>query len=162
MLPSDSCVWKWKASLAPEPRRALTTGFQLVPSGWMLQMPHWMLPRVPCDSSELKMIRPSFRMTGCRALADVEVADLLDVRAVVVHHEELQGIDRIAARRLESVAVADERDSAARQRAGVHVVHTVAQPLFVFFLAGVVARPIGHAGVRRERPAASGGRSGRS
>ena len=69
MLPSESCVWKWKPSSAPpEPYRALMTGSQLVPSGWMLQMPQAMLPWTPCDSSELKMMRPSLRTTGCRAL----------------------------------------------------------------------------------------------
>ncbi len=55
-----------------------------------------------------------------QGLADVQVADLFDVGAVVVHDEQLQRPLR-EARRLQAVAVADEGDPAPRQRAGVHV-----------------------------------------
>src|SRR5436305_2106209 len=69
MLPSDSWVWKWKALGAPSPgRKALMTGAQLLPSGWMLHRPHMIELRRPCDSRELKMIRPSVSATGCKAM----------------------------------------------------------------------------------------------
>src|SRR5438132_674904 len=34
----------------------------------MLHNPQWMPVRSPCDSRELKIIRPSLRTTGCRAM----------------------------------------------------------------------------------------------
>ena len=66
MLSSESCVWKWNGIGAPPSESPLTTGSQLVPSGWMPRMPQPVLC-FPCVSSELKMMRPSFRTTGCSA-----------------------------------------------------------------------------------------------
>src|SRR5204863_152726 len=56
----------------------------------------------------------------------VQVADRLDVLAVVVHREELQGegVRGVAGvDALERIAIADERHLAARQRAGAKIVH---------------------------------------
>src|SRR5437016_4111643 len=53
-----------------------------------------------------------------QSAADVEMADLLDVAAVLVHDIELERILRIASRRLDPIAVTGEDDLAARQRAG--------------------------------------------
>src|SRR5262249_34822564 len=61
--------------------------------------------------------------------ADVDVADLLDVAAVVVHDEELVGHARIAARHLELIARAGEGQPTAGQRAGAEVVDAAADPL---------------------------------
>src|SRR5262249_28349709 len=77
-------------------------------------------------------------------LADVHEADLLDVGAVVIHHEKLQR-DCGVARRLEAVAIADEGDPAAGQRARVHVVDPFAWALAALPLEA--RGPIGHAGI---------------
>src|SRR5262249_4351619 len=53
--------------------------------------------------------------------ADVEVADLLDVRAVVVHDEQLHAQVMPLPGRYQAGPVADDGDAAARQRTGVHV-----------------------------------------
>ena len=89
-MPSESCVWKWKALGAPAGQKALTTGPQLVPSGWMLQRPQRIdvaqalrFQRAEHDPAVLQ----DHRVQGH---AEVQVADLLDVAAVVVHDEQLQ------------------------------------------------------------------------
>src|SRR5262249_55489594 len=57
--------------------------------------------------------------------ADVEVADLLDVAAVIVHDEELHGRAIAPAWPQKAIAVADKGDAPPRQRAGVHVVNAL-------------------------------------
>ena len=49
-------------------------------------------------------------MVGMQGAVDVQVANLLDVAAVVVHDEQLQDGRRVALGRCEAVAVTGEHD----------------------------------------------------
>src|SRR5262249_46848457 len=74
--------------------------------------------------------------------ADVEMADLLDIPAVVVHDEELHGRTTSLPGRCQAVAVADERDPASRQRARVHVVNARPGPGLSLLRHAGVGRPL--------------------
>ena len=127
-MPSESCVWKWKPFGAPPGSKALTSGSQLVPSGWMLQMPQRMLAaqalrfeRAEHDPAVLEHDRDAGAMPRLRwPIFSTFVA-------VVVHDEQLQARCRIALGRAEAVAVAGEDDLAARQRAGAEVEDAVVE-----------------------------------
>ncbi len=58
-----------------------------------------MLPRTPCDLQRAEHDAAVLEDDRVQGAAEVEVADLLDVAAVVVHDEQLQGDLRVAARR---------------------------------------------------------------
>ena len=82
--------------------------------------------------------------------AQVQVADALDVAAVVVHDEQLQasGGSRLGGRK--RVAVAGEDHLAARQRAGARVEDAVADRVLAGLRRAEVLRPVAGAGVGRE------------
>jgi hypothetical protein len=65
---------------------------------------------------------------GVQRAADVEVADLFHVAAVLVHDEELVGDPRIAARHLDLIARAREDHAAAGQGARAQVVDAPSRP----------------------------------
>src|SRR5207249_4955795 len=98
-------------------------------------------PDAPGDAVaiSLRLLRaedeaPVLEDDGMERPGDVEVTDLFHVAAVVVHDEQLQGLLRGAAWCLERVAVADEGDLAAGQRAGPQVIRTgVAQTGLAIF-----------------------------
>ena len=96
------------------------------------------------------MIRPSLRIDRVQGHAEVQMADHLDVAAVVVHDEQLQARLRVALRRLEAVAVAGEDDLAAGQRARAQVEDAVVEVVLARLGRAEILRPVGGAGVRRE------------
>ena len=147
MLPSESCVWKWKRVRARRPAsKALTSGSQLVPSGWMLQMPHRMRAAQALRFERAEHDPAVLQDDRVQGHAEVQVADHLDVAAVVVHDEQLQRDVRIAARRLEAVAVADEDHLAAGQRAGAEVEDAVVE------VSSCPSRACGNPSTSRPRP----------
>ena len=92
MLPSESCVWKWVESAVPLPiSKALTSGPQLRAVGMdrpdapqVMAAQALRFERAEHDPAVLEDDR-------VQGHAEVQVADALDVAAVVVHDEQLQG-----------------------------------------------------------------------
>jgi hypothetical protein len=88
---------------------------------------------------------------GVQGAGNVKIADLLNVVAVVVHGEQLQGDFRIAARRHVGVPVAREDHLAARRRARPEVVNAVAQRRLTLLRRAKIFGPRRRSGVRRKR-----------
>ena len=123
-VPSESWLWKWNPSSAPpEP---YSSADDRVPVGAVRVD----APDAPRDTAvnALRFERTEYdaavlQYGRVQGAADVDVPDLLDVRAVVVHREELVRHARVAAWHLHLVAGAGERDAPARQRARAEVEH---------------------------------------
>jgi len=88
---------------------------------------------------------------GVQCAANGHRGDGGDVRAVVVHDEQLEGGERVAFGREKRVAVADKDDFPAREGRGAEVEDAVAQPVvFGGRVNGVGFVPVTRAGVGRE------------
>ena len=78
---------------------------------------------------------------GMQSAGDVDVAHLLDVGSVIVHHKQLQRVPRIAAGRHMRVAVAGEHHPATGNRAGPKVVDAVIQRRLAVLACSKIVRP---------------------
>ena len=107
----------------------------------MLHRPHSVEVRRPLRFQRAEHDPAVLKDDGVQSHAEVEMADALDVGAVVVHHEELQGV-RQPFRGPKGVAIAREDQLAARQRTGAHVENPIGEKFLPGFGRAEIARPV--------------------